>query len=174
MYDNGFNQLPNLTVSKVNYDFPNSLIPTGPPPAQLPHGITSSNGLLGPVAVPAIPGSYAFSLTIPIINVNANSTPPTLGYLSIIINTGPLQRVINSTTGLGQTGQLLVVANIGSHYNIILPPVRTPNIFEHDILPGQYPAIDMVFMNKTGFLANTHNAYGTPVSVGYTVCHVNE
>jgi len=172
VYDNSFNQLPNLTVSEVNYDFPESLIPTRPPPVQLPGAINSSSELLGPVAVPATRGLYAFSLTIPIINFNARSTPPTLGYLSMIINTAPLQRVVSGTTGIGQTGQLLVVANMGSHYVVIFPPVRTPEIYEHDILPGQYPAIDMTFMNKTGFLVNTHNANGTPVSVGYTVCHI--
>lgn len=169
VYDNNFNGLPNLTISEVDYDFPDSLIPTAPPQPPLPGMPKTTGELLGPVYVPAAPGTFAFSLTIPIMNINASSVPPQLGYLSMIVTASGLQRAVNDTTGMGQTGQLLVVAKNGSHYDVLLPPARTPNVYQQDIYPGQYPAIDLAFKNKTGFLIDTHNAYGTAVSVGYTV-----
>jgi hypothetical protein len=169
VYDNSFNLLSNLTISDVNYEFPSSLIPTAAPPPPLAGMVNTSGELLGPVAVPAAPGTYAISITIPILNVNASSSPPRLGYMSIIVTASGLQRAVNDTTGMGQTGQLLVVAKNGSHYDVVLPPARTPSVYEVDIYPGQYPAIDLAFKNKTGFLINTHNAFGAAVSVGYTV-----
>jgi hypothetical protein len=169
VYDNGLNQLPDLTVSKVDYHFPDSI--TAPTLIQLagPANVTSQITVLGPVAVPDAPQTYAYSFTIPINNTNASSTPPTLGYLSTIVSTLPLQRVVNDGVGIGQTGQFLIVANAGSHFEVILPPLRTPDIYGVEILRGQYPAIDMAFRNQSGSLVNTHNSYGTAVSVGYTV-----
>ena len=169
VYDNSFNLLTNLTISNVNYPFPDSLLPTVPPQPPLPGMVNTTGELLGPVLVPAAPGTYAFSITIPIVNINTTSVPPNLGYLSIIVTASGLQRAVNDTTGMGQTGQLLVVAKNGSHYDIILPPARTPQVYDTDIYPGQYPAIDLAFKNQTGFLIDTHNAVGSPVSVGYTV-----
>jgi osomolarity two-component system, sensor histidine kinase SLN1 len=164
VYTNNFTLLPALTISHVDYDLPDSLIPTAPPVDM----VNTPGELRGPVVVHATPGLYACSITIPIINVNG-STPSTLGYLSMIVSASCLQRVVNDTTGMGQTGQILLIAKHGPHYNVIFPPARTPNIYERHIFPGQYPAIDLTFKNRTGFLINTPNDMETPVSVGYTV-----
>ena len=170
VYTNDFILLPNLTVSDVSYTFPPSLYPTAIPPVLPGLNSTTTGQILGPVAVPETPGSYALSMTIPILNTNASTTPRILGYLSAIFTASGLQRAVNDSTGMGQTGQLLVVAKNGSHYDIILPPARTPLVYEQDFLPGQYPAVDMAFEKKTGYYIDTHNAAGAPISVGYNVC----
>jgi osomolarity two-component system, sensor histidine kinase SLN1 len=172
IYTNNFTWLPNLTVTDVSYGFPDSLFPTGVPVT--PSGInqTANEGtLLGPVEVPATPGSFALSLTIPIINNNVSSQPYVLGYMSAIVSASGIQRAVNDSTGMGQTGQLLVVAQNGSHYDVVLPPSRTPDVFDEDFTKGQYPAVDMAFENRSGagYLINTNNARGAPVSVGYNV-----
>ena len=77
--------------------------------------------------------------------------------------------MVNDTTGMGETGQLLVVAKNGSHYDVILPPARTLQSYDQIFLPGQYPAVDMAFKSLTGYLISTHDAAGAHVSVGYTV-----
>ena len=169
IYANDFSLLPNLSVSDVSYAFPASLYPTAIPPILPGLNSTTSGEILGPVAVPATPGSYALSMTIPILNTNVSTTPRILGYMSAIFVASGLQRAVNDTTGMGQTGQLLVVAKNGSHYDIILPPARTPQVYEQDFTPGQYPAVDMAFKNRTGYFISTHNAAGAPVSVGYNV-----
>ena len=169
VYANDFTLLSNLTVSDVSYTFPSSLYPTAIPPIRPGLNSTNTGEIMGPVAVPATPGSYALSMTIPILNTNASTTPRILGYLSVIFTASGLQRAVNDTTGMGQTGQLLVVAKNGSHYDIILPPARTPQVYEQDFITGQYPAVDMAFGNSSGYCIDTHNAAGAPVSVGYNV-----
>jgi osomolarity two-component system, sensor histidine kinase SLN1 len=169
VYTNDFTLLPNLTVSDVSYTFPDSLYPTAIPPILPGLNSTTTGEILGPVSVPATPGSYALSMTIPILNTNASTTPRILGYISAIFTASGLQRAVNDTTGMGQTGQLLVVAKNGSHYDIILPPARTPQVYEQDFTQGQYPAVDKAFQKLTGYWINTHNAAGAPVSVGYNV-----
>jgi hypothetical protein len=169
IYTNDFTPLPNLTVSDVSYSFPDNLFPTTiPPPGPGGNQLTSGE-ILGPVAVPDVPGSYVISMTIPIVNINTSSTPLILGYISTIVTASGLQRAVNDSTGMGQTGQLLVVAKNGSHYDIVLPPGRTPNIFDQNFSRGSYPAVDDAFKNRTGFLIDTHNAANAPVSVGYNV-----
>lgn len=169
VYTNDLIQLTNLTVSDVSYDFPDILFPTEIPPVTPGTTSMTTGQLLGPVAVPATPGSYALSITIPIVNINASSSPPILGYMSMIFTASGLQRAMNDSTGMGQTGQLLVVAVNGTHYDVILPPFRTPQIYGEDFFPGQYPAVDLAFQNRTGYITSTHNDEGSSVSVGYTV-----
>jgi len=166
VYTNDFTLLPNLTVSNVAYDFPPGLTPTA-----VSSGLnsTTSGEILGPVSFPATPGSYALSMTIPIININANTTPLMLGYISVIFTARGLQRTVNDTVGMGQTGQVLVITTNGSHHKIILPPVRTPLVYGQVILQGEYPAIEIALKNNMGYIINTNNAVGAPVSVGYTV-----
>ena len=169
VFTNNFTLIPNLTFSDVSYPFPDILTPTGIPPTH--QGLTSitTGQLLGPVSVPATPGSYALSITIPIVNINGSNAPPILGYISAIFTASGLLRAINDTTGMGQTGQLLVVAKNGSHYDVILPPGRRPQGYGQPFIVGRYPAVDMAFMKKSGYLINTNNAAGAPVSVGYNV-----
>jgi hypothetical protein len=169
VYTSDFTLLPNLTVSNVPYDFPSGLTPTAIPLVLKGVNSTTAGEILGPVAVPATPGSYALSMTIPIININASTTPLMLGYISVIFTASGLQRAVNDTVGMGKTGQLLVITTNDSHYKIILPPVRTPSVYGQVVLPGEYPAMEMALKNNTGYIINTHNAAGAPVSVGYTV-----
>lgn len=168
VYTNDFTLLSNLTVSNVPYDFPPSLIPTAIPPV-LKDVNSISGEILGPVAVPATPGSYALSITMRIINTNASTTPLHLGYISVIFTASGLLRTVNDTVGMGLTGQLLVIATNGSHYNTILPPVRTPQVYSQVVLQDEYPAVEMAFKNNTGYIINTRNGVGASVSVGYTV-----
>ena len=169
VYTNDFTLLPNLTVSIAPYDFPANLIPTAIP--LVLKGVNSSNAgeIIGPVSVPATPGSSALSMTIPIINTNARTTPLILGYISLIFTASRLQLAVNDTVGMGQTGQLLVVTTNDSHYDIILPPVRTPQIYGQVVQKGEYAAMEMAFKNSTGYVIDTYNALGERVSVGYTV-----
>ena len=169
VYTNDFQLLPNLTVSHVPYDLPTSLIPTTIPPVLKAVNSTAAGEIIGPVAIVDRAGFYALSITMPILNTNPSTTPLTLGYISIIFAANKLQSAVNDTTGMGQTGQLLVLTTNSSHYDIILPPVRTPQLYGQVILPGTYPAADIAFKNTTGYLICTHNAIGTPVAVGYTV-----
>jgi osomolarity two-component system sensor histidine kinase SLN1 len=168
MYTNDFTPLTNLTVSVVPYDFPNMLFPTTIPPVD-PSNNATTGQLLGPIAVPAAPGTYALSITIPVLNTITNSTPLMLGYISMVFTATGLLRAVNDSTGMGQTGQLLVVAKNGDHFDVMLPPFRTPQVYGQDFLPGQYPAVDFAFKNRTGYLISTYNAAGSPVSVGYNV-----
>lgn len=179
VYSNTFDRLENLTFSSVDYDLPDSLYPTAIPPNPANDNRNTSAGqVLGPVAVSATPGNYALSFTIPIINNNSTATTQILGYMSMIVTATGLMRVVNDSTGMGETGQLLVLSPIGTdQYDVILPPLRTPNAFNQQYNISQYPAVQDAFANKTGYTIDTHNAYGTPVSVGYTVhpplCKVN-
>ena len=170
MYTNHFTLLSNLTVSNVPYHFPPALTPTAIPRVLKGVNSTTTGEILGPVAVPAMPRSYALLMTIPIINIYASTAILMLGYVSVIFTASSLQRTVNDTVGMGQTGQLLVMTtNNSSHHKIVLPPVRTPQIYGKVIPQGEYPAMDIVLMNNTGHIINTYNAEGEPVSVGYTV-----
>ena len=171
VYSPDFVLLPNLTVSTVTYSLPDALWPTTIPPISAGSNETSAGQLLGPLPIADVPGSYALSLTIPVVNTNTSSTPVILGYMSCILTASGLLKAVNDSTGMGATGQLLVVAQNGSQYDVVLPPLRTPQIYEEDFLPRQYPAVDLAFANKTGpgYLIDTHNAAGDSVSVGYTV-----
>jgi len=169
IYTNNFTLLPDFTFSDAPYNFSDSLFPTSVPPT--PHGAspTSTGQVLGPVPVAESPGLYVISMTIPIVNINSSSQPLILGYMSMIMSATGLLRAVNDSTGMGTTGQLLVIAHNGTHYDVILPPLRTPQIYEQDFYPGQYPAVDLAFRNLTGYLISTHNVAYQPVSVGYTV-----
>jgi osomolarity two-component system, sensor histidine kinase SLN1 len=169
IYTNDFTLLPNLSASDVPYTFPASLYPTAIPPIHRGFNSTTTGEILGPVAVPATPGSYALSMTIPILNTNASTSPHILGYMSLIFTAAGLQRAVNDTTGIGQTGQLLVVAKNGSNYDFILPPARTPQVYGQSFMPGQYLAVDMAFQNGTGYYISTRNSVNALVSVGYNV-----
>lgn len=171
VYTNDFTPLPNLTFTSVTYAFPDSLFPTSiPPNPPNDNRNTSAGQVLGPAPIAATPGSYALSFTIPIINNNASSTPLILGYISMIVNANGLLRAVNDSTGMGETGQLIVLAQRDNMYEVILPPLRTPEIFGQEFNLSQYPAAQVAFQNKTGYLIDTHNAAGTDVAVAYTVC----
>jgi len=173
VYDTNFTKLPNLTISDVTFPIPDILWPTAKPPLPANGKVNNSGQVLGPVMVNAAVGSFSLSLTIPVLNTDASSSPAILGYLSIVFSAAGLQRAVNDSTGMGQTGQLLVVERNESFYSIILPPLRTPQLYNTPIYPGQYPAIDQTFINRTGYDISTHNAAGNPVSVGYTVFILN-
>ena len=87
----------------------------------------------------------------------------------MVMTASGLLRAVNDSTGIGSTGQLLVIAHNGSHYDVVLPPFRTPQLYGQDFYPGQYPAVDMAFKNRTSYLISTHNVGNESVSVGYTV-----
>lgn len=168
-YTPEFNLLPNLSYSSVPYEYPTSLYPTDIPP-NAPHDSrnTSAGQVLGPVQVPQSPGTYALSFTIPVLDNNA--TTKILGYVSIIVSGSGLIKAVNDSTGMGQTGQLLTVTQQpNDKFEVILPPLRTPNIFGQEFNLSQSPAAGLVFTNQTGYLTSTHNALGQQVSVGYTV-----
>jgi len=171
VYSPDFVLLPNLTVTDVTYSLPDALWPTSIPPTPVGSNQTSAGQLLGPLPIASQAGSYALSLTIPIVNTNSSASPLILGYMSCILTASGLLKAVNDSTGMGATGQLLVVARNDSHYDVVLPPLRTPQIYEEDFSPRQYPAVDLAFANKTGpgYLIDTHDAAGDPVSVGYTV-----
>jgi osomolarity two-component system, sensor histidine kinase SLN1 len=170
VYTNNFTRLTNLTFSTVGYPFPDSLFPdTIPPTPPGDNRNTSAGQVSGPVAVPQSPGTYALSFTIPIVNSNTSSTPLILGYMSMVVSASGLLRAVNDSTGMGETGQTLVIARNDSEYQIILPPLRTPDLFEQSFNLSQSPAAEAAFQNQTGFLIDTHNSLGTAVSVGYTV-----
>jgi len=173
VYDNDFNQLPNFTVSTVTYDFPESLYPTAIPPTPPGGTNTSAGEILGPLAISESPGLYVISMTVPITNLNSGAQPLILGYLSMITTATGLLRAVNDSTGMGQTGQTLLVGRNGSQYQILLPPLRTPQFFGQVFNISVNPAVEATFQNQTGYLINTHNAVGTAVSVGYTVIHIH-
>jgi hypothetical protein len=170
VYTNDFTRLPNLTFNSVLYTLPDNLYPTSiPPNPPNDNRNTSAGQVLGPVAIPDSPGSYALSFTIPVINNNASSNPLILGYMSMIVTANGLLRAVNDSTGMGETGQLILLARRNNEYEVILPPLRTPEIFGLDFNLSQYPAAQIAFQNQTGYLIDTHNAAGTDVAVGYTV-----
>lgn len=170
IYTNNFTPLTNLTYSTVSYPFPESLYPTAIPPTPPDDNRNTSAGqVLGPVSVPASPGLYALSFTIPIVNSNASSQPLILGYVSMIVSAAGLLRAVNDSTGMGQTGQTLVVQKNNSQYEVMLPPLRDPELFGQSFNLTQFPAVQLAFQNQTGYLIDTSNALGNGVSVGYTV-----
>ena len=170
VYSSNFTRLQNLTFTTVNYSFPDSLYPTALPPLYPNQNPTSAGQVLGPASIADSPGLYAMSFTIPILNNNASSVPLILGYMSMIVNGNGLLRAVNDSTGMGATGQLLLLAQNNDTYQVILPPLRTPDIYGAVYNLSQYPAAKVAFQNKTGYLIDTHNADGADVSVGYTVC----
>lgn len=87
----------------------------------------------------------------------------------MIVTANGLLRAVNDSTGMGETGQLILLAQRNNEYEVILPPLRTPEIFGLDFNLSQYPAARIAFQNGTGYLMDTHNAAGADVSVGYTV-----
>jgi hypothetical protein len=153
----------------VSYNFSDSLYPTQVPSTSAGVSNSTAGELLGPVAVSASPGTYALGLTIPIINMNSSSQPSVLGYLVMVVSAGGLLRAVNDSTGMGQTGQTLVVARNNSQYQIVLPPLRTPQVFGQMFNLSQNPAVQAIFQNQTGYNIDTHNALGDAVSEGYTV-----
>jgi len=169
VYDINFNELTNLTFTGVTFPIPDALWPTTKPPLPANGNVNNSGQVLGPVMINTTAGSFSLSLTIPVLNTNASSSPAIIGYISVVFSAAGLQRAVNDSTGIGQTGQLLVVEQNETFYSIILPPLRTPQIYYTPIYPSQYPAIDQAFMNRTGYDISTHNAAGNPVSVGYIV-----
>lgn len=169
IYANDFTPLPNFTLTNVPYNFSNSLFPTSIPPPPRSGNQINAGLLLGPEAVPDTPGSYILSLTIPIVNTNASSNPLILGYIAMVMTATGLLRAVNDSTGIGSTGQLLAITRNGSHYDVVLPPFRTPQLYGQDFYHGQYPAVDMAFKNRTSYLISTHNVANESVSVGYTV-----
>ena len=174
VYTTDMTLLPNLTVIDVDYPLPDSLNPTGiPRPPDGSDNTAIAGALFGPVQIPDSPGTYALSLTIPIMNTNDSSHLSLLGWMSTVFTASGIQRAVNDRTGMGQTGQVLVVARNQSRYEVIIPPARTPRIHNQEFKRGQYPAVDLAFDNHSspGYLINTHDAGGYPVSVGYHVFH---
>ncbi len=170
VYTNDYTRLSNLSFTSVTYNLPDNLYPTSiPPNPPNDNRNTSAGQVLGPVAIPDSPGSYALSFTIPIINNNASSYPLILGYMSMIVTANGLLRAVNDSTGMGETGQLILLAQHDNEYQVILPPLRNPEMFGLVFNLSQYPAAQIAFQNKTGYLIDTHNAAGADVSVCYTV-----
>src|SRR5438552_1896472 len=101
VYTNDFTLLSNLTVSNVPYHFPPARTPTAIPRVLKGVNSTTTGEILGPVSIPATPGSYALSMTIPIINTYTSTAPLMLGYVSVIFTASSLQRTVNDTVGMG-------------------------------------------------------------------------
>lgn len=169
VYSPNFTAISNLSYTGVSYDYPKDLYPTGIPPLNPNDPRNASAGqVLGPVSVPQTPGGYALSFTIPI--ADNNSTTTILGYMSMIVSGSGLIKAVNDSTGMGHTGQLLVISQADQTFQVVLPPLRTPDLFGQEFNISESPAVGMAFANQTGYLTSTHNALGQEVSVGYTVC----
>ena len=176
---------PNLTVSQPQGD------PSSASYLASYHGETlglRSNLVLGPLII-----NESFSLmsmTLPVIENNSETN--ILGWLTIVQDARLIETVIQDDTGLGRTGQTLVLGPVDptnlfppgsseqSNVRFMLPighaaANRHASAIVNEPFPASaFPAVKAAILDgfhgtrELGSMLNTHNENGTKVSVAYS------
>ncbi|EPS40409.1 hypothetical protein H072_5764 [Dactylellina haptotyla CBS 200.50] len=141
--------------------------------------------LLGPVQVNS--SYYMISFTVPVHNNTGNRA--LLGFWTVLLDAKLLVDIVNTTQGMGGTGQSLLVgpntiSNVfkredepltaKTEFRYLLPPVRTPELYGTVQTMGNFSAVKNAYMNyndsedATAEL-DTRNPAGQRISVGYSV-----
>lgn len=139
--------------------------------------------LLGPVQVNS--SYYMISFTVPV----HNSTRNLIGFWTILLDAQLLVDIVNTTQGMGNTGQTLLIGpntitNIyeprdreltdDTEFRYLLPPVRTPELYRTVDKMGNFQAAKKAYFNTNGSDVavaelDTRNTQGQRVSVGYGI-----
>ncbi|KAK6340469.1 Histidine kinase [Orbilia blumenaviensis] len=139
--------------------------------------------LLGPVQVNS--SYYMISFTVPV----HNSTRNLIGFWTILLDAQLLVDIVNTTQGMGDTGQTLLVGpntitNIyeprdreltdDTEFRYLLPPVRSPELYGTVDKMGNFQAVKKAYfsVNDTEEAVaelDTRNTQGQRVSVGYGI-----
>ncbi|KAK6522508.1 Histidine kinase [Arthrobotrys megalospora] len=139
--------------------------------------------LLGPVQVNS--SYYMISFTVPV----HNQTRALIGFWTILLDAQLLVDIVNTTQGMGDTGQTLLVGpntitNIyeprdreltdETEFRYLLPPVRTPELYGTVDKMGNFQAVKKAYFNVNASEEavaelDTRNTQGQRVSVGYGI-----
>ncbi|KAF3205280.1 Histidine kinase [Orbilia oligospora] len=139
--------------------------------------------LLGPVQVNS--SYYMISFTVPV----HNSTRALIGFWTILLDAQLLVDIVNTTQGMGDTGQTLLVGpntitNIyeprdreltdDTEFRYLLPPVRTPELYGTVDKMGSFQAVKKAYFSvndsdEAVAELDTRNTQGQRVSVGYGI-----
>ncbi|KAK6345040.1 Histidine kinase [Orbilia javanica] len=139
--------------------------------------------LLGPVQVNS--SYYMISFTVPV----HNSTRALIGFWTILLDAQLLVDIVNTTQGMGDTGQTLLVGpntitNIyeqrdreltdDTEFRYLLPPVRTPELYGTVDKMGNFQAVKKAYFSvndsdEAVAELDTRNTQGQRVSVGYGI-----
>ncbi|KAF3939883.1 hypothetical protein ABW19_dt0209199 [Dactylella cylindrospora] len=141
--------------------------------------------LLGPVRVNST--FFMISFTVPVHNTTGNRT--LVGFWTVLLDAQLLVDIVNTTQGMADTGQTILVGpntttnifepNDGNFtdetkFRYLLPPVRTPNLYDTVDIMGNFPAVKWAYENNDAdgdaiAELSTNNANNQKVSVGYSV-----
>ncbi|KAF3907657.1 hypothetical protein AA313_de0206233 [Arthrobotrys entomopaga] len=142
--------------------------------------------LLGPVQVNT--SYYMVSFTVPVLNTTGNRV--LLGFWTILLDAQLLVDIINTTQGMGTTGQTILVGpntitnvfepndqnfNDTTEFRYLLPPVRTPDLYHTVDTMGSFPVVKSAYLNADetdpDAIAelDASNPSGERVGVGYSV-----
>ncbi|KAK6496556.1 Histidine kinase [Arthrobotrys musiformis] len=139
--------------------------------------------LLGPVQVNS--SYYMISFTVPV----HNSSRSLIGFWTILLDAQLLVDIVNTTQGMGDTGQTLLVGpntitNIyeprdreltdDTEFRYLLPPVRTPDLYGTVDKMGRFQAVKKAYFSVNDSddavaELDTRNTQGQRVSVGYGI-----
>ncbi|KAJ6264365.1 hypothetical protein Dda_0510 [Drechslerella dactyloides] len=141
--------------------------------------------LLGPVMVNST--YYILSFTVPVHNTTGNGV--LLGFWTVLLDAKLLVDIVNTTQGMGDTGQTLLVGpntitNVfepndrvftdDTEFRYLLPPALTPTLFGTVEKMGSFQAVKACYLNANeseDAIAelDTRNAQNQRVSVGFSI-----
>ncbi|EWC45791.1 hypothetical protein DRE_05128 [Drechslerella stenobrocha 248] len=141
--------------------------------------------LLGPVMVNST--YYILSFTVPIYNTTGNGL--LLGFWTVLLDAKLLVDIVNTTQGMGDTGQTLLVGpntitNVfeprgieytdDTEFRYLLPPARNPELFGTVERMGSFQAVKAAYHvanESEDAIAelDTRNGQNQRVSVGYSI-----
>ncbi|KAA8897395.1 hypothetical protein TRICI_006739 [Trichomonascus ciferrii] len=179
IYDLNYNIIFNATNRTLIGPFDSlepSLFPLGPN-RNPPEALTQ---LGGAVTGPFLNDPHRYmSITLPVVG---NSTvlvesPNLSGYLTVVTRSTPFQKVINDTTGLGESGRMILAEGVPNFKNnsdykrfrYVLPPTppRKPRYGVYDIY--DYPAVgDVLLYQDASARVDTKTTTESSVAVGYS------
>lgn len=181
LYDVALNPVYNITNSTSQPDFNliEKLFPIGPNKLYPP----SLSSLGGVVAGPFYEAGYLMSITLPVVG---NSTvliqhPSLTGYITVVMTSGNIQKVINESTGLQGGGTMILVGGVPEDvtnntqytgFRYLLPPTPQANLRFGDYNLSKYPvmakALTTPDLKLGGYSINAQTTVAKDVAVGYS------
>ena len=76
-----------------------------------------------------------------------------LGVVMVVLDLGPMEQLLSDTTGLGQTGEIIVGTRLGDKVRHLLPPRNDPEITEVPL--ASTPAMAEALRGHKGFMQTT-------------------
>ncbi|KAK6339013.1 Histidine kinase [Orbilia brochopaga] len=179
----GHNSLPDLLYPRAS-----NVSETSPERIAMfsEHSIEARQSLLlGPVMVNST--YYILSFTVPVHNTTGNGA--LLGFWTVLLDAKLLVDIVNTTQGMGDTGQTLLVGpntitNVfepndreftdDTEFRYLLPPALTPSLFGTVEKMGSFQAVKACYLNANeseDAIAelDTRNAQNQRVSVGFSI-----